>query len=297
MQKAVDWLNIWRELSELQERAWKAGGAKAREDVWIKRARSFDLDVKRRWIKPDSSRNFVMAQLQANPGWNALDIGGGTGAWAVLMAKHARRVTVVEPSPAMIGVMRKNLSEARVRNVKVISEKWPEAQVSKHDLTLCANAMYGFADFAAFVRSIQKVTRRLCVLIMRAPVPKDLMSIAAMKIWGQPYDSPDFQVAYNALLQMGIFANVIMEDTGLWDPWTSSSLEEALAEVKRRLNLPQKSEHDGFLRKLLGRNLSVRNGRYIWPRGVRSALIYWNPHPLKNVVYPASRGRGSVVKL
>jgi hypothetical protein len=42
------------------------------------------------WARPDSSRDFVVAQLKAHPGWTALDIGGGTGAWASLMAQHAR---------------------------------------------------------------------------------------------------------------------------------------------------------------------------------------------------------------
>jgi hypothetical protein len=134
--------------------------------------------------------------------------------------------------------------------VEILQNKWPEVQVDKHDLTLCAHAMYGFTDFAAFVRSIKAVTRRICVLILRAPIPEDLLSIAAMNIWGQPYDSPNFQVAYNALLQMGIFPNVIMENTGLWDPWISASLKEACAEAKRRLNLPEKSQYDDFLNDL-----------------------------------------------
>jgi SAM-dependent methyltransferase len=279
MQKGIDWLELWRELSEMQEQAWRAGGARDREDVWLKRAQNFDAEVKRRWAAPDSSRNFVTAQLRANPHWTALDIGGGTGAWAVLMAQSARRVTVVEPSSAMIEVMRKNLADAAVENVKIVQQKWPEAQVDKHDLTLCSHAMYGLTDFAMFVRSIEAVTRNICVLILRAPVPEDLLSLAAARIWGHPYDSPDFQVAYNALMQMGIFPNVLMEDTGLWDPWSSPSMDEAFAEAKRKLNLPEESEHDAYLHDLLARNLVYRDGRYVWPRGIRTALVYWNVNP------------------
>jgi 2-polyprenyl-3-methyl-5-hydroxy-6-metoxy-1,4-benzoquinol methylase len=276
MQKAIDWLEMWRELVEVQEDAWRAGGATNREDVWRARAKAFDADVKRRWSKPDSSRDFITAQLRANPDWTALDIGGGTGAWAALMAGHSRHVTVIEPSPAMIEVMRKNLSESVLGDVEIVQEKWPEARVEKHDLTLCAHAMYGFPDFAKFIRSIEAVTRHLCVLIMRAPIPGDLLSIAAIRIWGHPYDSPDFQVAYNALLQMGIFPNVLMENTGLWDPWVSPSMDEALVEAKRKLGLSKKSEHDPFLQDLLARNLSFQDGRYHWPQGIRTALVCWS---------------------
>jgi len=279
VQKAVQWLELWRELVEFQQAAWRDGGAGNTEDVWIARAKIFDSDVKRRWATPDSSREFIMVQLRENPGWTALDIGGGTGAWAVLMAQSASHVTVIEPSSAMIHIMRTNLAEAKIQNVEIVQQKWPEAQVRQHDLTLCSHAMYGFADFTAFVRSIEAITRRLCVLLLRSPIPGDLLSKAAMHIWGQPYDSPNFQVAYNALLQMGIFPNVIMENTGLWDPWTSASLDEAFAEAKRRLRLPHKSEHDDFLHDLLARNLVNQDGRFVWPRSVRTALVYWTVHP------------------
>jgi SAM-dependent methyltransferase len=279
MQKIPNWLDLWRELAQVQTEAWKAGSAQDGEDVWRARARSFDAEIKRRWATPDSSRDFVAAQIQANPDWTALDIGGGTGAWSVLMARRARQVTVVEPSPAMIEVMKKNLAEADLHNVEIIQGNWPKVQVDKHDLTLCSHAMYGFIDFAAFVRSIETVTRHLCVLIMRAPVPEDLMSVAAMHIWGQPYDSPDFQVAFNALLQMGIFPNVIMENTGLWNPWISPSLEGALAEIKCKLNLPGPCGYDGYLYDLLQRNLIYQDGKYRWPRGIRSALLYWTVSP------------------
>jgi SAM-dependent methyltransferase len=277
MQKVTDWLILWRELSEIQESVFKASGDKDGDDIWEKRAAHFDSEVKRRWVKSDSSRDFVTAQLRAHPEWTVLDIGGGTGAWTRLMARHARHVTAVEPSPAMLGIMRKNLAEGEIRNVEIVQAEWPCAQAGKHDLVLCSHAMYGFADFEAFIRSVEAASRRLCILILRAPDPEDLMSVAAKHIWGQPYDSPDYQVAFNALLQMGIFPNVLMEDTGLWDPWTSPGMEEAFSEAKRRLRLPEKSEHDGYLRDLLERKLTLRDGRYFWPKGIRSALVYWNP--------------------
>ena len=99
-----------------------------------------------------------------------------------------------------------------------------------------------------------------------------------MRVWGHPHDSPNFQVGYNALLQMGLFPNVLMEDTGLWDARTNDSMEEALADVKRRLDLwdVEDSEHDAFLEDLLRRRLTLQDGRYVWPPGVRSALVYWD---------------------
>jgi hypothetical protein len=69
VQKGIDWLELWRELSEAQEESWRAAGVNDREDVWIARAKDFDTEVLRRWAMPDSRRNFVITQPQANPGW------------------------------------------------------------------------------------------------------------------------------------------------------------------------------------------------------------------------------------
>jgi hypothetical protein len=36
------------------------------------------------------------------------------------------------------------------------------------------------------------------------------------------------------------------------------------------------SGHDVFLQDLLRRNLTLKDGKYLWPRGIRSALVYWD---------------------
>jgi len=281
MQKATDWIALWGDLVDNQVRAGEQNRpdphrADAKQDAWRDRARKYDEGVKRRWAKPDSSRELVAGLLKAHPDWTALDIGGGTGAWAVLMAQHARAVTVVEPSEAMREVLQENVAEKGLANVTVVEGKWPEAQVPVHDLVFCAHALYGMRDFVALARSLEAVSRHLVVLVMRAPLPDALMAQIATRVWGQPYDSPCFQVAYNALLQMGIFPNVQMEDSGLWRPWTNATLEDAFAEVKRKLGLNGPSEHDAHIREQLERNLAYEDGQYVWPRGVRSALMYWD---------------------
>ena len=70
------------------------------------------------------------------------------------------------------------------------------------------------------------------------------MAQAAMLVWGHPYDSPNFQIAYQILLEMGIFPNVIMENEHLWKQWRNNSLEEALAELKGRLGLIEDQQYD-----------------------------------------------------
>jgi SAM-dependent methyltransferase len=276
MEKLTDWSALWRELVEVKSNSRKRDlGAQPASDVWCAKAHDFDEGVKRRWAKPDSSRKLILSQLDADS--TVLDIGAGTGAWSVFLARRARHVTAVEPSPAMVEVMRQNLAEEGITNVTIIQGAWPDALVEPHDFSLCSHAMYGCPDLAAFVARMVACTRRVCFLILRAPTLDGVRAEAAQHIWGHPLDSPNFTIAYNILLQMGIYANVLMEDTGLWEPRTSASLEDALIDMKRHLGLNGNSEHDEYLLELLRRRLAWEPPRnqYVWPREVRSALVYW----------------------
>jgi SAM-dependent methyltransferase len=274
MEPVTDFCQLWHQLVVVHNRRREqtAGGG----DVWQPKARRFQERVRGRWSRPDSSRDLIAHDLDAHPGSTLLDIGAGSGAWSIYLAPHAGRVTALEPSPAMLAAMRENLSREGVTNVAVVPGAWPCAGLPQHDVSLCSHAMYGATDFAGFVLALVKATRRRCYLVLRASNAGGVMADAARRVWGQPYDSPNFQVAYNALLQMGILANVQMEDSGLWQPWSHESLPAALAEVKRRLNLEDDDRHDAYLADLLKRRLTLKDGWHVWPREMRSALVYWD---------------------
>jgi SAM-dependent methyltransferase len=270
-----DWLVLWRQLVEARVHDWAEDGD--RSDVWRTRARAYHETVQQRWAAPDSSRDFVAKDLERHPGTTVLDIGAGTGAWTVFLAQRAGGVTAVDPSPSMLEILRENVAGASLDNVTVVAGSWPEVEVPEHDVVLCSHALYGVADFAASVHKMEATARRRCYLLLRVPTPNSVMAEAARHVWGQPHDSPNFQVAYNALLQLDICANVLMEDTGLWRPRINTDFNEALGDVKRRLGLAHDTTHDAFLRDLLTRRLIKKeDGQVVWPRGTRSALVYWD---------------------
>lgn len=275
MESPTDWMLLWKQIIEEHGKS-RVHENKQGMDVWKEKAKWFDENVKKRWSRPDSSRAFILEKLRQNPGATVLDIGAGTGAWACILAQHAGRVIAVEPSDAMASFMRKNVQDMGLKNVEIIQEPWPEARTGPCDFSLCSHAMYGYPDFKGYIERMEEVTEKTCFLLLRVPLSGGVMAEAALRVWGQPHDSPNFQIAYNALIQMGIFPNVIMEDTGLWDPWTNESIEEALADVKRKLGLVYENAHDAFLHDLLERRLVCEEGKYVWPRGVRSALVYWD---------------------
>ena len=268
MQTTTDWISLWQDLVAINNRRHNQSFHKHQ------RAPEFDHSVRVRWQKPDSSLEFFLKNLK--PESTILDICAGTGAWSILAAPLVCHVTAVEPDLEMTRVLRENLSNNRIDNVSIIEDFWPAAAVEPHDITLCAHSMYGVHDIVSFIKKMEQVTRETIFLLVRQPTLDGAMAEAAQIIWGHPYDSPNFAILYNILLQMGIYPNVLMEDSGLWKPWRNDSIAGALKEMKNRLGL-NGPEYDQVLMEVLERRLTHDNGTVVWPSSIRSALIYWKP--------------------
>lgn len=275
MQTITDWITLWRELVEIKKISQKESiETPGDTDHWLYKAREYDERVKIKWEKPDSTRDFILARLE--PDASILDIGAGTGSWSVLFSKYLRKVTAIEPSKAMREVFQEKIRNNSVNNIKILPEKWPESNPEPHDFVFCSHAMYGVPDFPAFIKKMIDRSQKMCFLLIRAPSLNGLITEAFQYIWKQPLDSPNFTIAYNILIQMGIYANVLFEEPGRDFFIASASEKEAFFELKRRLGLLDSDEHDGYLRDLLKRRLVKQDGQYLWPGGARSALVYWN---------------------
>ncbi len=268
MQITTDWIALWQTLVAINNHR------RSRSFHKHQRALEFDRSVRNRWQKPDSSRNFFQSLLQ--PQFTVLDIGAGTGAWSILAAGAVKQVTAVEPDEEMRMVFQENLRRAQITNVDLVDGHWPAVDVAPHDVTLCSHSMYGIHDIVSFIHKMDLVTQQWVLLLVRQPTLDGIMAEAAQIVWGHPYDSPNFVILYNILLQMGIYPNVLMEDTGLWRPWRHTSIEDALEEVKSRLDLTDQ-RYDEALQNILQKRLTEENGELVWPASVRSALIYWKP--------------------
>ena len=261
-----DWQQSWRELTERARRP--------EEDAPERRARHaarFDSAVKRKSReRPDTLLDFVLSKLK--PEYTVLDIGAGTGHFAVPFARIVRSVTAVEPSSDMADRLRNNASAEGLANIRLLGANWEEAEVDPHDVAFCSHAMYASPDFAAFVRKMEASARESCFLAMRMPAHDGLMRELSNRIYGSPYDSPNFWVGFHALYDLGIYPDVVMEP--MVRGWADDSIDEALGRARRHLSLAD-GRHDDMIREALVRRLRLQDGRYHWPDGMRSALLWW----------------------
>ena len=262
------WPALWRELSDRFRWPETTGSSGWRED----RARHFDEASKRKNAeRPDPLRDILLEIIE--PGQTVLDIGAGTGRFAVPMATVAREVTAVEPSPNMSAFLVENAAAEGVSNIRLLEAGWEDAEVEQHDIAFCSHAMYTNPDLVGFIGKMEANAKVGCYLLMRVPSHDGILGELCMEILGQPHDSPNFVVGYNVLYSMGIYANVMMEP--FMRPWRNSSLEEAVARARRHLRLGEDASRDDFIRSTLERRLVQRDGEYVWPDGMRSALAWW----------------------
>jgi len=264
--KEVDWLELWRELVMRSSRPKKKR----------KMVERYKAHSRKRTERPDPLLDFILKETDVQD--TVIDIGPGTGRWTIPLAKTIKSVTAIEPTSGMTDILRENIGNAGLGNVDIFSQTWEDASPAIHDIVLCAHAMYGSPDLATFVRKMESFSRKRCYLALRLPPADGIMAELSFKIYGCRHDSPDAVIAYNALYTMGIHANVLVEN-GMAN-WANDTLEDAFNRARRHLRLGTSATttYDELIYSTLNRRLSFSNGVYSWPDGMRSALLWWNPH-------------------
>ncbi|MBW2605263.1 MAG: class I SAM-dependent methyltransferase [Deltaproteobacteria bacterium] len=186
MEKIPNWLKLWAQLSKIQVDAFHRKKEYSEDDFWEHKARHFDRMVKKRWSNPDSSRQFLQSVLTDHPGSTLLDIGAGTGAWSLFLAPFAKQITALEPSDAMGEILRENMAEQEITNIRLVKGNWPDIDMEPHDYVLGSHSMYGETEFSKFILKMSNNARKTCFLVLRVSFSDALMAKAASHVWGHP---------------------------------------------------------------------------------------------------------------
>jgi len=276
METVTDWLKLWKEIVTVKMGMYDQKGEFQTEEYWKKKASHFKKKSDKSQLNLGSSLQFIASKLKANPESTLLDIGAGTGDWSEFLAPYAKKITALEPSDTMAELILERINAGKIENIELVKGKWPGIYIEPHDFTLASHSMYGEPNFESFIEKMISSSRKGCFLILKVLFTDTIMAKASKRILGQPYDSPCFQIAFNALHQMGIFPNVTMEKGKSWKSWSNDSIEEALEDIKNRFGIASVTDHDDFLISLLESDLTKKDGKYFWPTGVGSALIHWD---------------------
>lgn len=270
----IDYAARWRALVAGRDEQRGAGyrDGDAERDPWRSRADRFATYSER---LPDDDYLFARLRAEVRPEDTILDVGAGAGRYTVPLARLARRVVAVEPSPAMLGHLGARIAAAGVDNVAVVGAAWPDAEVEPADVVLCSHVVYGVREIAPFMRALDAHTRRICLIAIRVNQHPGIAELSAALKGEAHLRQPELIDLYPLLADLGIVADVqSFPATGSFhfaDP------EAALAHYRDRLRVAPGSTDEATLRTVINERLVQEpDGRWRWP-GIlpRNAIVSW----------------------
>lgn len=277
---SIDWLAHWESAVRQKGacRCKEQSSSANDDDEWRTRAADYARNAPLRDEGRRVTRAILESVCRALPNATVLDIGAGSGVWTVPLANWASQITAMEPSPAMRAELENAVAAAGISaRVTILPHAWPCHETPPHDILLCAHVLYGIADFRGWIDAMTARARELCLLLLRAPAADDFMDEARRLIQETPPARPDAFLAVNALWQMGIRPQVLMESVAAPYSEIYADLPSALSDLKRTLHLHADSRHDHALTGLLERRLRRTPEGLRLPPRPPTAIVMWQP--------------------
>lgn len=271
----IDHAARWRALvagRDAQRGAESRDGDAAR-DPWRQRADRFAAYSDR---LPDDDPLFARLRAIVRPADTILDVGAGAGRYALPLARLARRVVAVEPSPAMLRHLEVRIAAERADNVAVVPASWPEAEVDSADIVICAHVVYGVREIVPFLQALDRHTRRACLIAIRVDQHPGLIELAAELTGVAPLRQPTLLDLYPVLADLGIAADVQINPAP--GSFRFADHEAAVAHYCDRLHLAPGTPAEARLRTLLAAHLTQdAEDRWRWPGPLpRTAVVSWS---------------------
>ncbi|MCX8207450.1 MAG: class I SAM-dependent methyltransferase [Methanothrix sp.] len=131
-----------------------------------------------------------------HPGSTLLDIGAGTGAFAIPLSRFAGRIIALDPSEHQLNVL---MRKARgIDNIKTVCDAWPDAEIrDRIDYTLAAYSLF-HEDIETFLRRMIEVSHSGVFIVFRAEPADPLNDFA----YG-PKPHVDYRFLHSILREMG----------------------------------------------------------------------------------------------
>ncbi len=240
---------------------------------WDRRARRYHDST-----KDTVARDPFFQRLRSivTPEMSVLDVGAGSGRFALALAPLVRQLIAVEPNAAMLDYLHQDAQTLNLSNISYYQSTWQDAPDNLHaDIVFCSHVLYPIRDIAPFLSKLQKAARQRCYIYMRT-TPIDALTAHLWKHFhgDERCFPPTYIHALDVLCEMGIYANV--EIVSLPGSLRYRSLDVAVEELSELLILPGDEKTREELHGLLAGWLVEREGLLVPPaRETTCAIMWW----------------------
>ncbi len=184
-----DFAQAWHALTEADPD--HRGEQSADLAFWRDHAEGYDANT----AAPDRFAATLKAiQSYVYPSDSLLDVGAGTGRFALPLAHSVRQVTAFDHAKPMLAVLRQKMVQQQVTNIVVQQAAWENASVPVHDVVLAAWSLYRLPDIAAGMRQLIAATGRTLIIVTSPGRVPD--------------ETPMHLYFYGALWQAGVFPEI-----------------------------------------------------------------------------------------
>jgi len=221
---------------------------------------------------------------------SVLDVGSGCGTLAIPLAKAGKRVTALDPSAAMIEILKEDIKKEKIKGITPVIAAWGEVDIKPHDVVLCANVPALLKDSTVFLKEAGSLAGKAVFFIEGADPEADKFYYRELYplLFKKPFGKrTDYIKTYVELHRLGVFANVEIIEYDFDQPF--DDMNEAVEFWKEYMGIVTE-EHDGALKGFLEKKL-VRKGKILLAKfHKKSAIIWWREGERRKIEPKKAKG-------
>ena len=206
-----------------------------------------------------------------------LDVGSGPGRFALNLAPHVAEVVAVDPSAAMLRLLRRQARSRGLDNVRCVEGRWESVEVPPADVAFSSYVLPLVEDAPRFLAKLTGAARRRAFVYLGAFSADALFDPLWRHFHGAPRKpGPTYLDAVAVLREMGLEPAV--EVVEVPSHTTFATVAEAVKEYRDHLVVPDTAPARRELQGLLESWLVRRDGALRPPwRALPAAVISWEP--------------------
>lgn len=204
-----------------------------------------------------------------------LDVGCGPGRFALSLAPHVAHVTAVDPSGAMLDLLRRQARALNLDNITCVLRRWQDAEVAPADVAFSSYVVTLVADGAGFLRKLDAAATDRAFLYLGAYTADAIMDPLWRHFHGRPRKpGATYLDAVDVLREIGLKPTI--EVVEVPSRARFSSVADAAKDYRDQLCLPDTAEVRKELRGLLAHWLVPKGDGLGAPlSSVPAAIISW----------------------
>lgn len=251
------------------------GPAATDADYWERRAKRFAVR-----LAGTAEGDPLTARLRRACGsrTTVLDVGSGPGRFALVLAPRVAEVVALDPSRAMLAILRREARRRGLANVRTVEGRWGEVEVDPVDVAFSSYVLPIVEDAPAFVRRLDASARRHAFLYLGAFTSDAVVDPLWRHFHGRSRrPGPTWLDAVAVLREVGIEPEVEVVEVASRTRF--ATLAEAVRDYRDLLALPDtrevRRELGGLLRWWL---VGAKEGGLRPPIAtLPAAVIRWKP--------------------